>query len=143
MSSLHSDGLPDRRDILKVGAAVGGGLLIGFSLQEVPGRPAFAQSGKSTAPGAQPFAPNAWLRIATDNTITIIVDKSEMPHSPPVIPRTGNATTPAITLKPAPAMTTAPMPKGNVMSTMKTPTMYEPRISTGNSQNMLRRDRPR
>ncbi len=62
-----------RREFLKVTAIVGGGLAIGAYL------PAFAQEKR--APGldvAKSFEPNAWVRITPDNTITIVVDKSEM-----------------------------------------------------------------
>ena len=60
-----------RRILLKSGVAVGGGLLIGFGL---PGVSRLAQADA----GAAPFAPSAWLRIAPDNSVTIIVAKSEM-----------------------------------------------------------------
>lgn len=60
-----------RRALLKAGLAVGGGLLIGFTL---PGMSRLAIAAASPAP----FAPNAWLRIAPDDTITIVVAKSEM-----------------------------------------------------------------
>ena len=58
-----------RREFLKTGAAVGGSLVLGFAL---PGasRPADAAT---TA-----FQPNAFLRIAPDSTITVIVGLSEM-----------------------------------------------------------------
>lgn len=59
-----------RREFLKVSAAVGGGLLIGFYL---PGRLQAA-----TAENAAEFAPNAFLRIAPDNTVTVIVKHLEM-----------------------------------------------------------------
>ncbi len=61
---------PGRRDFLKVSALAGGGLVIAFSL---PGCGRKAALG-STVGGM----PNAWLRIGGDNTITVLVDKSEM-----------------------------------------------------------------
>jgi len=61
-----------RRDFLKVGVAVGGGLVLGFYL---PGRDDSLQA--ATESGA-PFAPNAWLRIGTDGGVTVMLHKSEM-----------------------------------------------------------------
>src|SRR5512147_2902064 len=49
----------NRREFLKVSAAAGGGLLIGLYL---PGR----------IEAAAEFVPNAFLRIAPDNTVTVI-----------------------------------------------------------------------
>jgi len=60
-----------RREFLKVSAAVGGGLIIGFYL---PGR---SKAGMAQA-ADQEFAPNAFLRIAPDNTVTVIVKHLEM-----------------------------------------------------------------
>jgi isoquinoline 1-oxidoreductase beta subunit len=57
-----------RRDFLKVGAAAGGGLLIGFRLP--------AQGDAAAA--AAVFSPNAFIRIASDETVTMIIGKSEM-----------------------------------------------------------------
>lgn len=68
MAALISE---SRRDFLKATAAVGGGLVIGVFM---PGRPRLAQA----ATARQPFAPSAWIRIGTDNIVTVIVDKSEM-----------------------------------------------------------------
>ncbi|MBI5101926.1 MAG: xanthine dehydrogenase family protein molybdopterin-binding subunit [Nitrospirae bacterium] len=59
-----------RRDFLKTGAMVGGGLILGFS---IPG----AAPGTPVKPKA-PFSPNAFIRIGTDNIVTVIVNKSEM-----------------------------------------------------------------
>jgi isoquinoline 1-oxidoreductase subunit beta len=61
-----------RRDFLRVSAAVGGGLLVGFVL---PGE-AGATAASELAPGD--FAPNAFVRIAADGRVTVIVNKSEM-----------------------------------------------------------------
>ncbi len=58
-----------RREFLKVGAAVGGGLLIEIW---VP-RTARAEAGK----GGRPFAPNAFLRIAADG-VTFVCPQVEM-----------------------------------------------------------------
>src|SRR6185503_2533501 len=68
-----------RRDFLKTGAAVGGGLLISLYLPDLaqataPSRPA----GKLKRVEPATFAPNAFVRVATDDTVTIIVNKSEM-----------------------------------------------------------------
>ena len=61
-----------RRTFIKASAAVGGGLLIGFYL---PGASRLAEADQ-----AQPaaFQPNAWIRIGTDDVVTVVVDKSEM-----------------------------------------------------------------
>ena len=56
-----------RRDFLRTGAAAGAGLVLGL---HVPGRAAAA--------AAAAFAPNVWLRIAPDNTVTVIIARSEM-----------------------------------------------------------------
>src|SRR2546430_6757817 len=49
----------------------GGALVIGFYL---PGK----FEALATSPPAGPAALNAWVRIAHDNTVTLIIDKSEM-----------------------------------------------------------------
>jgi isoquinoline 1-oxidoreductase beta subunit len=56
-----------RRGFLKAGATATGGLILGFV---VPG----AQRAANAAP---PSAPNAFLRIAPDNTVTVIVNRLE------------------------------------------------------------------
>jgi isoquinoline 1-oxidoreductase beta subunit len=60
-----------RRDFLKVSVAASGGLLIGFQFPGIS-RLASAQAYAST------FMPNAFVRIGTDERITVIVNHSEM-----------------------------------------------------------------
>jgi isoquinoline 1-oxidoreductase beta subunit len=64
---------PSRRQFLKDSAVLMGGLVIGFYLPGKGGR-AFA----AEAPPKPVYPPNAFIRIAPDNSITIIVNKSEM-----------------------------------------------------------------
>jgi isoquinoline 1-oxidoreductase beta subunit len=61
-----------RRDFLKTGALLGGGLILGFTIP-FQGSPTHASTGSPP-----PFIPNAFIRIGTDDTVTIIVNKSEM-----------------------------------------------------------------
>jgi len=61
----------DRRDFLK-GTAIGTGLVIGF---HIPARKALAQLG---APGPTSWPTNAFVRIAPDDSITIISKHTEM-----------------------------------------------------------------
>ncbi len=65
-----------RRDFLKTGAAVGGGLLLSVYLPEL------AHAESLTTPSvpktAGTFSPNAFIRIAADDSVTIIINKSEM-----------------------------------------------------------------
>lgn len=56
-----------RRDFIKVSALTGGGFLLGFRL---------SSDGEPLAPAD--FAPNVWLKIATDGAVTITVHRSEM-----------------------------------------------------------------
>jgi isoquinoline 1-oxidoreductase beta subunit len=59
-----------RRDFLKVSGSVAGGLALGFYL---PGR-----HNVAVAAEANSASPNAWVKIGQDNTITIMVARSEM-----------------------------------------------------------------
>lgn len=62
---------PDRRAFLKSGLAGATGLLVGLHLPE---------AARAELPGvpAGGFAPNAWIRVAPDDTVTFIIDRSEM-----------------------------------------------------------------
>jgi isoquinoline 1-oxidoreductase subunit beta len=59
-----------RREFLRAAALGAGGLVVAIHLP--------ACSRKPGAPEARPFAPNAFLVISPDNTITFYCDKSEM-----------------------------------------------------------------
>jgi isoquinoline 1-oxidoreductase beta subunit len=60
-----------RREFLKKSAAGGTGLVIGFYL---PGK----FEALAATPPPESVAANAWVRIAPDDTVTIVIDKSEM-----------------------------------------------------------------
>ena len=69
-----------RRDFLRTSGVAASGLVIGMYL------PARGPRGTTVA-AAGPFAPNAFVRIGTDDVVTVIVNKSEMgqgssPRSP-------------------------------------------------------------
>jgi isoquinoline 1-oxidoreductase beta subunit len=59
----------DRRTFLTVSAAAGGGLIVGGYLRGV---------AEPTASAAGIFAPNVWVRIAPDDTVTIMLSQLEM-----------------------------------------------------------------
>ncbi len=59
-----------RRAFLVTGAAVGGGLLLGFALPGAGGRALAAE------PGVNPLT--TWIHIRPDNTVTLMVPSSEM-----------------------------------------------------------------
>jgi len=58
-----------RRDFLKVSGTVAGGLALGFYL---PTGPRIAQAAAETN------SPNAWIKIGTDNSVTVMCARSEM-----------------------------------------------------------------
>ncbi len=58
-----------RREFLQTASVAGAGLVIGFHLP-VGGRRGVASPA--------PFAPNAWLRINPDESVLVVVDRSEM-----------------------------------------------------------------
>ncbi|MEQ1676669.1 MAG: molybdopterin cofactor-binding domain-containing protein, partial [Chitinophagaceae bacterium] len=61
---------PSRRQFLKTTALAGGGLLLSFHM------PAFGKG--SGIPAATNFIPNAFIRIGTDDMVTVIINHSEM-----------------------------------------------------------------
>ena len=62
-----------RRRFLSVGAAVGGGLLIGFATG-----PSISAAGAAERAASAPFAPNAFIRIGRDGQIMLIMPYVEM-----------------------------------------------------------------
>jgi isoquinoline 1-oxidoreductase beta subunit len=70
----HQSGTPrhDRRDFLKVGAALGGGLVISVAVPSVV-RPAWA-----AAEASPEFAPNAFIRIDRKGAVTLVMPMVEM-----------------------------------------------------------------
>ncbi len=63
-----------RRDFLRFGALAAGGLLLGVTM---PAGCATAGAGRPEASG-KPFAPNAFVRVGEDDTVTVLVPHSEM-----------------------------------------------------------------
>jgi len=61
-----------RRSFLKNGILVGGGLTLGFYL------PLRGSLSGASSPSGVTFMPNAFIRIGTDDKVTIILNKSEM-----------------------------------------------------------------
>src|SRR5947209_17245738 len=64
---------PSRREFLKTSALISGGLVIGFV---VPGAKRFAGAQRQGA--GRGFAPNAFLRVGSDDTVTVLLAHSEM-----------------------------------------------------------------
>src|SRR5450432_2774095 len=75
MNSETKSGMK-RRDFLRTGAAVGGGLLVSLYLPQLTRAGAVDAEAVARTPAT--FAPNAFVRIGTDESVTIIVNKSEM-----------------------------------------------------------------
>ena len=69
---MSAPAMIDRRSFLKTSAAAGGGLVVAFY---VPGMEAALSS---QAPPPQPLAPFAYVKIAPDETVTIVSNHSEM-----------------------------------------------------------------
>jgi isoquinoline 1-oxidoreductase subunit beta len=64
---------PNRRDFLSATVAVGGGLMLALTLPGHAGK-----AGPAHPAGKSQSQINAWLQIGADNSITLIVDRSEM-----------------------------------------------------------------
>ena len=71
-----------RRDFLKISAAVGGGLVVGFSITACDKAADSAADAKKTSQispdKSVKFSPNAWVTIGTDDQVTVMVASSEM-----------------------------------------------------------------
>jgi len=68
---LSSTGTLHRREFLKKSAVSGAGLMIGFYLPK-------KFEALAATPESGPVAVNAWVRITPDDSVTLIIDKSEM-----------------------------------------------------------------
>src|SRR5688572_31333643 len=64
-----------RRTFLRTTALATGGLVVAFV---VPHAHRYASAQPDTAADAPPFAPNAFLRIGSDDTVTVLIAHSEM-----------------------------------------------------------------
>src|SRR5262245_61245324 len=62
-----------RRRFLKASALAGGGLVLGVHLPQLSPPVQGQEKAK-----ARPFAPNAFVRVGTDDTVTVIINHSEM-----------------------------------------------------------------
>ena len=60
-----------RRDFLKGSAIAAGAFTLGFMI------PVRARAGEIQNAGSE-FAPNAFIRVAPDNSVTVILSKSEI-----------------------------------------------------------------
>ena len=73
---------PGRRAFMNATVTVGGGLILALTLPglqvESNSAQAAAGAGAASAGGRAGRQLNAWLKITRDNSITIIVDRSEM-----------------------------------------------------------------
>ncbi|MDQ1387037.1 MAG: isoquinoline 1-oxidoreductase subunit beta [Acidobacteriaceae bacterium] len=72
MSVVQPGSGMERRDFLKATIAASGGLLIGFHF------PGLSARASAQQPSANTFMPNAFVRIGTDERVTVIVNHSEM-----------------------------------------------------------------
>ena len=60
-----------RREFVKAGVVAGAGLTLALSLEG-------CRKESPPPAGAAAFAPNAWIRVGTDDTVTVVVDRTEM-----------------------------------------------------------------
>src|SRR5580658_11155865 len=65
------DAAASRREFLKVSVTAGGGLLLGFALPR-------AHTAEQTGSAAALFAPDAFIRIDRNGTVTLIMCQVEM-----------------------------------------------------------------
>ncbi len=72
-----TDGTMSRRFFLKVTAAAGAGLTLGLHFTDAAAQSSAPGTAAAT-PAAGSFAPNAFLRIGRDNTVTIVAKHLEM-----------------------------------------------------------------
>ncbi len=76
MRGHKADIASTRRGFLKSSAVVGGGLVVGFFLPEGAHRMALGQAPPAVPPSLPP--PNAFLRIGSDESVTVLLAHSEM-----------------------------------------------------------------
>ncbi len=69
-------GVLSRRTLLHAGAAVGGGLLLGFYTPAADA--ALSNTTAGMPPDVGPFAPNAFIRIGQDGKVTLVMPQVEM-----------------------------------------------------------------
>ena len=89
-----------RRDFLRASVVGGAGLTLAFSLPSCAAAP--------SAPVSTPFKPNAWIRLSTDGSVTLVVDRSEMGQGvhtslPMLLAEEMDVPLEAIRVEPAPA----------------------------------------
>jgi isoquinoline 1-oxidoreductase subunit beta len=70
--TLESHGIARRRFMQQAGAIAGGGLLLGFNIVTRDAQASAAPSSNG------PFAPNAFIRIAPDDSVTLVMPSVEM-----------------------------------------------------------------
>lgn len=67
-----------RRNLLQTGIVLGGGLILGIFLPGKDIAMAMATATANSTDKTKTFMPNAFIRIGTDEVVTILVNKSEM-----------------------------------------------------------------
>lgn len=76
---MRPDSALERRDFLKFSVGAAGGLLIGLHIPKVlAAENGAGATASAAAADSAVFAPNAFVRIATDETIRVVVNHSEM-----------------------------------------------------------------
>jgi isoquinoline 1-oxidoreductase beta subunit len=77
-SELGADARISRRTFLTVGAAAGGGLLLGVSLLNCLGHDTAGTNATDGGAAPSPFAPDAFIRIDRQGNVTMIMPQIEM-----------------------------------------------------------------